>query len=707
MSNIDLSKVQDERAKEDILELHNKIESFNKGEEDEEKFRSFRLARGVYGQRQEGVQMIRIKLPYGKVTANQLIKIADVADKYASEKMHATTRQDIQIHYVKLAESPKLWAELEEEGITLKEACGNTVRNVTAAPVAGIDPEEPFDVSPYAHTFFEYFLRNPICQEMGRKFKVSFSTNEKWDNGFGFMHDIGFLPKIENGVKGFKVVVGGGLGAQPMLAHTASEFLPAEQMIPFAEAVIRVFDRHGERASRGKARMKFLIKKIGFEAFMALVEEQRTAVISKTYPVDENIITPAAAPTKTFDAETPVNAEVYEKWRKTNVLTQKQDGLFAVSVKLLLGNIFNETARKLAAVIKEGYAADDIRVTVNQDFVLRHVKEENLPSLFNKLYALDLTDLGYDTTQDIIACPGTDTCNLGIASSTGAARELERVMREEYPDLIYNNDIKIKISGCMNACGQHSIANIGFQGMSIKKGPLVMPAMQILLGGGFDKDGNPSIGDKVVKVPSKRVPAAFSAILEDYDSNSNEGEYFNNYYKRQVEADKMYFFTLLKPFSKVEEAPEDYFVDWGHSEKYEKAVGVGECAGVILDLVGTLILEAEEKFANATNALAKGSWQDSIYHAYNTFVVGAKALLIGEGIQCNTHINILNDFDTHFIQTNLLDLGGKSFIEHATQLNRVEPTEEFAQSFYADAKAYIALVKEARDKQINRQKETV
>jgi sulfite reductase (ferredoxin) len=200
--------------------------------------------------------MIRIKLPFGRFSADQLICIADVADKYATNKMHITTRQDIQIHYVKMAESPQLWADLEDAGITLKEACGNTVRNVTASPAAGIDPDELFDVSPYAYAFYDYFLRNPICQDMGRKFKVAFSSSDK-DTGLTFMHDLGFIPRIVDGQKGFKVVIGGGLGSQPEVASLAHNFIRAEEMIPYSEAVIRVFDRHGERASRGKARLKF------------------------------------------------------------------------------------------------------------------------------------------------------------------------------------------------------------------------------------------------------------------------------------------------------------------------------------------------------------------------------------------------------------------------------------------------------------------
>lgn len=701
MSDLKLSDNISVAAKEDIEELHGKIQSFTTGEVDEDKFRAFRLARGVYGQRQEGVQMIRIKLPYGKFNSEQLVRIADIADKYATEKMHATTRQDIQIHYVKLTDSPKLWAELEEVGVTLREACGNTVRNVTASPVAGIDKDELFDVTPHAHAFFQYFLRNPICQEMGRKFKVAFSSSEK-DSAFTFMHDLGFIPKIKDGKRGFQVCVGGGLGAQPFVAHTAFDFLPEKEFIPFSEAVLRVFDRYGERASRGKARMKFLIKKVGFERFMELVEEQKTAVINKTYPIDQEAVKQADIPEQNFPAEEPKDAKLFEEWKKTNVFEQKQKGYYGVNIKLLLGNILNETARRLATIIDEGYAADDIRVTVNQGFLLRHVSENALVPLFNRLYDLDLTSPGFDSTADITACPGTDTCNLGIASSTGLARELERLIHDEYRDLIYNNDIKIKISGCMNACGQHNIANIGFQGMTIRKNKVVLPAMQILLGGGFDKEGKASIANKVVKVPSKHAPQALRVLLQDFDENAYDGEYFNNYYQRQIAEEKMYFFNMLKPIAQVEEVTDDLMVDWGNEKEYEKKIGVGECAGVILDLVGTLIEEAEEKFYWADKAINRGTWPDSIYHSYNTFIVGAKALLIGEGITCNTHINIIEDFDTNFVEKGYIDLDGRSFKEVALKLNDVEPSPEFAQEFYNEAKNYLTKVREARKKQISR-----
>lgn len=702
MSDIKFSGNVSDVAKADIIELDDKIQSFYRGEQDEEKFRSFRLSRGVYGQRQEGVQMIRIKLPFGRFSADQLIRIADVADKYATEKMHITTRQDIQVHYVKMAKSPALWADLEDAGITLKEACGNTVRNVTASPAAGIDPDELFDVSPYAYAFYDYFLRNPICQEMGRKFKVAFSSSDK-DTGLTFMHDLGFIPRIVDGQKGFKVVIGGGLGSQPVIAEVAHEFLPVEDFIPYSEAVIRVFDRYGERASRGKARMKFLIKKIGLEEMVKLIDQEKIAVNNKKYDIDESAAQLASpADRSDFPTEEPIDAALFSKWKTANVFAQKQEGFFGVTIKVQLGNVYNKDARALAAIVKDGFAADDIRATQNQGFLLKYVREDALIPLFNRLHAIGMVTPGFDSTADITACPGTDTCNLGIASSYGISKELERLMTDEYEDLIYNNDIKIKISGCMNACGQHNAANIGFQGMTIKKGAYVMPALQILLGGGFDKDYKATTGDKIVKVPSKVAPDAFRTILNNFEENSVEGEYFNNFYQRKVAEDKMYFFSLLKPFTVLpEELPENYFTDWGDEEKYVKAIGVGECAGVVLDVVGTLIMEAEEKFALATKTIQKGNWQDSIYHAYNSFVVSAKALLTGEGVKCNTQIGILRDFDTTFVEAGLYK-SEEGFEATVTKLNKVEPSEEFAKEFYAAAQAHIAQVKKVREEQIER-----
>lgn len=689
----------DKKAKKDILELETKIAGFQAGEISDEKFRSFRLTRGVYGQRQLGVQMIRIKLPFGKITAEQLTRIADVSDEFASSLLHATTRQDIQIHHVKLANTPKVWAKLEEKEITLREACGNTVRNVTASAYAGIDRDEPFDVSPYAHAFYEYFLRNPICQDMGRKFKVAFSSSSS-DTAYTFIHDLGFIPKIQNingkDVKGFKVVIAGGLGAQAILAQKVTDFMPIDEFIPFSEAVIRVFDRYGERARRHKARLKYLLADTGLDAFLKLVEEERIALKNQKYTVDthgfDKIAFPSITEWPTATVSDPIK---YGEWTKTNVYEQKQAGYFAVNVKLSLGNLPSDLARKFAVIAKK-YAADDIRITVNQGYLLKYLTESALPHLFNELNEIGLANPGSDSTADITACPGTDTCNLGIASSYGLSLELERLIREEFHDLIYNSDIKIKISGCMNACGQHSLANIGFHGMSLKVGEAVIPAMQILLGGGPLGDGEGAISEKIIKLPSKRVPDAFRSLMHDYEENSLEGEYFNTYFERQG---KNYFYQLLKPLGSLDNISPDFFVDWGNDNQYVTEVGVGECASVILDLVQVLINETSDKLSYAEETLNEGSWADSIYHTYTTFISGAKTLLLTKEIQCNTQHGIIADFQKNFVENGEFKLTN-DFKTLVLQINQNEPTESFAKTYYEEAKNFLNYVVSYRKNKI-------
>ena len=306
MANFDFSQVSQE-DKQDILELSNRIDAFNTGKEDEEKFRHYRLTRGVYGQRQLGVQMFRTKIPFGRITTDQLLALADISDQYATGNLHLTTRQNIQMHYVKLKDSPAVWNALAKNGLTAREACGNTVRNITASAKAGIDPEELFDVSPYVQACFEYFLRNPICQEMGRKIKPAFSSSDK-DSAFTYFHDFGFIPRIKDGQRGFKMVVGGGLGAVPIFAHPVEEFIPTDQIIPFMEASLRVFDRYGEREKRMKARMKYLIKKIGIDKFLELVEEEKKALKTLSVPIDVEDWSDAEAP----PLVTPPTNGVYE-----------------------------------------------------------------------------------------------------------------------------------------------------------------------------------------------------------------------------------------------------------------------------------------------------------------------------------------------------------------------------------------------------------
>ena len=688
------TEIENPVVQKEIIELEKKIHLFRGGKIDDERFRSLRLARGIYGQRQEGVQMIRIKLPYGKVTSEQLVRITQVSDEYSTGRLHITTRQDIQIHYVSLDRTPELWADLAKDDITLREACGNTVRNITGSELAGVDVNEPFDVSPYAHGLFQYLLRNPICQEMGRKFKISFSSSDE-DTALSYLHDLGFIPKIKDGQRGFKIMFGGGLGSQPAHAELLSEFVPVNEIIPTAEGIIRIFDRYGERAKRMKARMKFLIKEMGKDVFLDLVEKEKKAIAFETYEIDTTAFDgPIAEPLLEVPQVTIEDTKAYEAWKNSNVIKQKQDGYYAIGIKVLLGDFYTDKARLLAALIKN-YAANELRFSLRQNIVIRHVKEENLPFFYQELAKLDFVQLGYNSVGDITACPGTDTCNLGIASSTGIAEELERVLTAEYPQYLNNREIEIKISGCMNACGQHNMSAIGFQGMSINSGKLVAPALQVLLGGGRLGNGAGRFADKVIKVPSRRGPDALRTILNDFDANGS-GQKFLDYYDTKGEK---YFYEILKPFADVTNLTEADFVDWGNADNYVKAVGVGECAGVVIDLVATLLFEAKEKLILAQESFDEKKWSDAIYHAYAGFVNGAKALLLSENQKTNHHAGIVDLFDTVFIDTNKIELNS-TFKDLVYQINKNEPSEAFAKDYIAQATVFFDKIETFRAQEL-------
>ena len=688
------TEIENPIVQNEIIDLERKIALFRDGKIDDERFRSLRLARGVYGQRQEGVQMIRIKLPFGRVSGQQLLRVSKVSDEYSTGRLHITTRQDIQIHYVSLDRTPELWAQLALDDITLREACGNTVRNITASETAGIDPDEPFDVSPYAHAMFEFLLRNPICQEMGRKFKISFSSSDK-DTALSYIHDLGFIPKIVNGERGFKVMLGGGLGSQPSHAELLSEFIPVNQIIPTAEGIIRVFDRYGERTKRLKARMKFLIKDIGAEAFLKLVEEEKKAVANHIIEIDTTAFDgPIPEPLLVAPKVVIEDQAAFEAWKKTNVLTQKQAGYVAIGIKVHLGDFYTDKAKPLADLIKN-YAADELRFSLRQNILLRHIKEENLAFFYQELAKLGFVEAGYNSTADITACPGTDTCNLGIASSTGIADELERVLKTEYPQYVNKKEISIKISGCMNACGQHNMSEIGFQGMSINAGKLVAPALQVLLGGGILGNGSGRFSDKVIKIPSRRGPDALRYILNDFEANAN-GLSFLNYYDAKGEK---YFYEYLKPLADITNLTEADFVDWGNADNYIKAVGVGECAGVVIDLVATLLFEAKDKLTFAQEAFGEKKWSDAIYHAYAGYVNGAKALLLSENQKTNNQAGIIDLFDTVFTETNKINL--KSTLRNLVyQINQNEPSEEFAQKYLQEAISFFETIEDYRTKDL-------
>lgn len=694
--SITITKNITPEAARDIFELQHKINSYVNGEIPEDRFKAFRLTRGVYGQRQLGVQMFRIKLPFGRVNPTQLVRIAELSETYGSSNLHLTTRQDIQLHYVKVTDAPAVWAGLCDVGATAREACGNTVRNITASSTAGIDPDELFDVSPYAQTAYEYLIRNPICQDMGRKFKIAFSSSDK-DSAYTFLHDVGFIPRIKDGERGFKVVIGGGLGAQSMMAQDAYEFLPETQVIPLLEAALRVFDRYGERTRRNKARLKYLIKDIGLAKYLELIDEERTANKSKEFQVDIAIIESGEPTHNNIAPQVEIqDQQRYDDWCRTNVFEQKQTGYYAVALKVTKGDIKPDQARIIAAMV-QNYASEDMRITMNQGLLLKFIRKESLPYFYTVLDELGFANPGFDTIADVTTCPGTDTCNLGVTNSMTLGTILEDVIKDEFYHLIFDSEIKIKISGCMNSCGQHMAANIGLHGSSIKVGSRVAPAMQVVMGGGVDKDGKGSMGEKIVKLPTKRTPEMLRIILNDYELNSLEGEYFNDYFKRQG---KPYFYTLLKPLANTDLYVDDDFIDYGGEGIYVQEIGVGECAGVMFDMVGSIIKDAENKLADAKEQLQKQRFAEAIYHAYTGFIITAKALLLNKDIECNTQIKIIKDFDKHLIDSGEFILAG-GFENLILQINQNEPEKAFAEKYVAQYDTFLKDVKTYRERMLS------
>lgn len=662
-------------VEEELLELGQKIAKYKNGVIPEDRFKSLRLARGIYGQRQAGVQMVRIKIPHGALNRQKLARIASVSDRYATGNLHITTRQDIQLHYVKLEDTPQLWEELSQDEITIREACGNTVRNITGSHLAGVHIDAPFDISPYAQATFEYLVRNPICQDMGRKFKISFSAAED-DDYYSYINDIGLIPKIgkKDGkeIHGFKVLIGGGLGAQPYLANIVYDFLPADQLIPFAEGIIRVFDRLGERDKRNKARMKYLIQDIGAEEIIRLSEEERKALPYHTYPIDyvEREIYPVDVKFA-FDLSDPV----FRNWFSSNTTRQKQSGYYTVGLRIHNGDISTDKTRELLSIM-ESLGLDDIRTTIHQNFVIRYVKASQLFVLYEKLQPLGLTKSGPQGLGNIVTCPGTDTCNLGIASSMGLATRLTELLEEEYPELVVSQDVDIKISGCMNACGQHSLAAIGFQGMTIRVDKKVAPASQILLGGKNFGNGQGRFADKVIKVPSKKSDEALRVLLNDYTGNKETNEDYTSYYLRK---EQDYFYQLLKPLADTTNFQVQWFQDWGREKEYVKAIGVGECAGVVIDLTLVLIDEADERLEKARMELAKNEYARAIYHTYTACIHLAKSILIHTDEKLNTQQRIIDLFDEHY--GGLMADKEYSFKELVFTMKKYEPTIEFATWF--------------------------
>ena len=613
-------------VRKELNDYQKDVKKYRAGQIGEVKFQKIRLQLGTYAQRQEGVHMQRIKIPYGGVTSDQLRKLSDVSDKYASGFMHLTTRQDVQLYYVKLEEVPNMMRELASSGITTREACGNTIRNVTASPISGASPTETFDVVPYAEAFKNFMLRNPICQNMGRKFKVCFESNPDIDNAGIRIHDLGFRARIREveGKKqrGFQLYVGGGLGASPSLGHLWSEFIPVEEMIPLSASIVRVFDRYGERKVRMKARMKFLIRKLGFDKFKGLVEEERANL--ELDPSWNNylkdIIEHESPPDREYDfKQAPEGTESdpdFIDWKTTNTFPAGAEGYSIVNVRVKLGDVPSVVARTLAD-IADKYADGKLRITIQQNFLIRWVPDEATPSLYAALKDVGLADSGADSFRDITACPGADTCRLGITSAKGLATKLTGLMNNglgKYKET--RRDLRIKISGCPNACAQHVTASIGFQGASITREGRSVPAEMLFVGGGFYGDDT-RLATPIGKIPTRNAPKMVKRLLEMYENEKEDGEHFDLYVRRLgTKAIK----SILKEYNEIPSYQDDpdFYKDWGHEEEeFGVQQGIkGECAGATVEEKIPTFTDAEKRHEQAQALFIHGEYEACINELY-------------------------------------------------------------------------------------------
>jgi sulfite reductase (ferredoxin) len=567
-------------------DFDNEAEAFLADQMPEDQFIGFRLKQGVYGQRQPDVQMVRVKLPFGGVTPEQMDAFASVVEKYAPlNKGHVTTRQNIQIHHVPLRDMESLLREIAEADLSSREGCGNTVRNVTGDPWAGVAPDEVFDPTPYAGAYVRYFVRHPTTQLMPRKIKTAFSGSDE-DRAITGIHDIAFLSRERDGVKGFEVRVGGGTSIMARVAPTVYDFVEADNgdYLMVAEAILRIFDRQDWlRVNRARARIKVLIDKIGIEAFREQVDEELKGdwiderdfdVERLRFDVDEEADAPKAPPAP---ASPNGDTSEFERFLQGNVEAQRQEGFSTVEVKITRGDLTPEQFRGLGQIMRE-YTGGHARSTVQQNFVLRWVREEALYDVWQRLTALGLGEAGAREITDVVSCPGTDSCKLGITSSMGLNKAIkERVDSMQIEDELTKR-IHIKMSGCPNGCSQHHIANIGFYGASLKVGDRQLPAYIPHIGGNFE-GGEVIFGKRLkARLPAKRVPEAVERWIQLYESDRNEGEEFNAFAERTgAESFEAAVKDLTLPAEFSLETMQE-FIDWNRSSPYKVERGEGECA---------------------------------------------------------------------------------------------------------------------------------
>ncbi|MFO0566160.1 MAG: nitrite/sulfite reductase [Polyangiaceae bacterium] len=654
------TRIRDDWAREiDVFETQ--LELRQRGKLEEKLFAETRLRRGAYGQRYDNGQrsdgrgtqslafperpskgpgtvwdapgMMRIKIPYGRLTAEQLEVMADLAEEYSDGILHVTTRQDVQLHFVHIEDTPDLMRRLAAVGITTREACGNSVRNVTQCPRAGVCAGEAFDTTPHAHALTFFLLGHDDTQDFGRKFKISFSGCSESACGLASFHDIGVIAttRVVDGAhqEGFRLFVGGGLGSVPQAAELLEEFTPVHELLPLAQAICRVFGRFGERENRQRARLKFLVKRLGIEEFRRLVFEERrslrpdprwTAHLEK--PADE-LERPLRPPQPLGSSEFENASTELARFRASNVRQQKQEGYVSVTVALPLGDATSRQARALARLARR-YTGDTLRATVDQNFLLRWVSEADLPELHRELALHGLGEAGAGTISDVTSCPGTDTCKLGISSSRGLSAELkQRLQVVSDPNA---SALHIKCSGCFNSCGQHHVADIGFLGVSRVVNGRRVPHFQLVVGGQWENNGG-AFGLAIGAVPSKNVPRLVSTLTERFARERSQSESFRAWVVRvgKKEIRKLVDAEAVVPAYEVDPS---YYSDFGDPREYTIGdIGEGECAGAVVSFLEMGLAASEREVFEAQLLLEADDVAAASERALRAMLTAARALV--------------------------------------------------------------------------------
>lgn len=700
---------------DEVAHYEEQIQKYRAGELGEVKMQKQRLHFGTYAQRQEGVQMQRIKIPGGILNADQLTALADAADRYASGFIHFTTREDAQLYYVHLEQVPELLRFLASHGITTREACGNTVRNITACYRAGTSSTEVFDVAPYAEALFRYLVRNKYNQNLGRKFKITFEGCAEDHSGVR-IHDIGFLAatRSDNGAtrRGFKVYLGGGLGGAPHLGHLYTDFLPEDELFNLAASVLRLFDRYGERKARMKARMKFLIQTMGWEPFLRELEQERERVsplpllsahLAETTPPAPKL-PQNDSPLRVLDSR--IDSQHFRQWLRDSVVPHKYPGLRGVHVRLKLGDLVAESARKLGDVSRQ-FSAGELRTSIGQNFYLPWVTEDSLPDLYQALRDIDLADIGAETVTDITTCPGADTCRLGIASAKGLGSALSQAFDtelSEYRELA--RDLKIKISGCPNGCAQHSVADIGFHSAALSQEEKTVPAYLLFLGGKTNLDDS-AIGKIIGKYPARNVVPLVRTLLESYARERRENEDFNSCIARLGDE---HLKALLEPFRPVPSFTEDpsFYQDYGHeNERFAVRQGIkGECAGATVAEVVPAFEHAAESLAQAEAYFYHEKYAHASLAAYEAAARAARVPLYKRLVDPFASDEALWEFENLFVLSGQTHGSWQDVSSRFDEMKRQPATEDSARAFLDEARAFMSYCRELSGEAVAHEQKT-